>query len=258
MLKQDKTVEVRDVDGVLWLTLNRPERLNAITPDLLASLVRGLGEATAEHRAVVLRGNGRAFCAGYDLKHALEQAQSSDHDIHAVRASAELIQNVTRRIRTCPVPVIGAIHGFAVGGGSEFAFSCDIVVATRSARFGFPETGAGLSVTNAMTSMLPRIIGPAKAKDLVLTGEQFGADEAAAMGLVSRVVEDDELDAAVEAVLEQLGTRVPFAVRLAKKLIDAGLDRSVSEALDAEVEAAVLAETSPTAMGAFEKFAEAR
>src|SRR5690606_20417180 len=113
----------------------------------------------------------------------------------------------------------------------------------RSARFGFPETGAGLSVTNAMTSILPRVIGPAKAKDLVLTGEHFGAEEAAAMGLVGRVVEDDQLDSTIATILEQLSTRVPFAVQLAKRLIDQGLDRSISEALDAEVEAAVLAET---------------
>jgi len=226
--------------GVARIHLNRPERLNAVVPALVDQLVEALERAAAEEaRVVVLAGRGRAFCAGHDLKEP-----TPVETVLATRARLERIQDVTRRIRSFPGPVIAAVHGFALGAGCEFALGCDLVVATGDAAFGFPEVGVGLSVTGGISNLLPRIVGPARAKELLLLGEHVSAEHAAELGLVNRVVasgthEDVALDLAA-----RIAARPPVAASLAKRVIDAGFDATMEEAMATEVEHAVLTSLS--------------
>jgi len=246
-------LERREEGDVVHLTLNRPERLNALSSELVRRLGEELsciGDAT---RAVVLRGNGRAFSAGHDLKDAAEQGDRSEADL---RDSVERMQDVTRALRACPAPVIGVIHGYAVGAGCEIALCCDLVVASDEAQFGFPETGVALIVTNGVTATLPRTVGQARAKELILLGEFITAQQAHGLGLVNRVVTADELEATVDEWIARLRTRGALAVTLSKRLIDNGMASDIATILDAESTASVEAEKSADAANAVRAFAD--
>ena len=163
------TVLSQDVlDGVRVITLNRPERLNAISPALLDDLNRALKDADSAEsvRAIVLTGAGRAFCSGDDLKDFDQQLG----DELKVRAYVESIQDVTRTIVLGNTPVIGAVRGWAVGGGLEWVINCDFAVAAEGTRFFFPELSWGLFVTGAVSGLLPRLIGLQRARDGRLPG----------------------------------------------------------------------------------------
>jgi 2-(1,2-epoxy-1,2-dihydrophenyl)acetyl-CoA isomerase len=226
-------------DGVARVHLRRPERLNAVTPELVEDLLAALERAAGEAAVVVLAGRGRAFCAGHDLKQELP-AES----VPQTRRRLERIQDVTRRIRGFPGPVIAAVHGYALGAGAEFALGCDLVVAAESARFGFPEVGVGLSVTGGISALLPRIVGPARAKELLLLGEHVDAARAAGWGLVNRVVPDGEHETAALALAARIADRPPVAAGLAKRAVDLGLTAGLDEALATEVDHAVLTSLS--------------
>jgi enoyl-CoA hydratase/carnithine racemase len=220
------------------IRLNRPHRLNAVTPELVTDLRDALDEACAAGvRALVLAGTGRAFCAGHDLK--------ADPEVLgpvAGRERLDRIQDVTRRIRRAPFPVIAAVHGYALGAGCEFALGCDLVVADETAQFGFPEVSVGLSVTGGISRLLTLTLGPVKAKELILLGQRFGAAEAARLGLVTRLVPEGEHEAVALALAATLAAQPPFALALAKQLIDQGVDGTVEEAFAREVSGALLTE----------------
>ncbi|MGH3434156.1 MAG: enoyl-CoA hydratase/isomerase family protein [Thermocrispum sp.] len=231
-----RTVDVAVDGGVAVVTLNRPERLNAVAPvlvdDLLAALDRVHRNDAA--RAVVLTGAGRAFCAGHDLK---EPPATGDS-----RRRLERIQQVTRRIRALPQPVIAAVHGYAIGAGAEFALGCDLVLAARDAVFAFPEARLGLSVTGGVSRLLPLLVGPLKAKELLLLGERIDAAEAARIGLVNAVVPDARA-AAVERACA-IADKPPYAVALAKRVLDAGIDSALEPALELEVAHALVTDNA--------------
>lgn len=228
-------------DGVARVWLNRPERLNAVAPVLVDDLLAALGEvAGSGARAVVLAGRGRAFCAGHDLKEPVPPGDS--------RARLERLQEVTRRLRALPQPVIAAVHGYAIGAGAEFALGCDLVLAAEDAVFAFPETGLGLSVTGAASRLLPLLVGPLKAKELVLLGERVDAATAERLGLVNAVVAD-----VVEAAMawaRKLAQRP--AATLAKRALDASID--IGSALELEVSHALMTEHSPEVARSAETF----
>jgi 2-(1,2-epoxy-1,2-dihydrophenyl)acetyl-CoA isomerase len=246
-------LERRDDGDVVHLTLNRPERLNALSPELVRRLGEELFSISDDTRAVVLRGNGRAFSAGHDLKDA---AQERDRDEADLRNSVERMQDITRALRACPAPVIGVVHGYAVGAGCEIALCCDLVVASDDAQLGFPETGVALIVTNGVTATLPRAVGQARAKELILLGEFITGQQAHHMGLVNRVVAPDELEATVDEWIARLRTRGALAVTLSKRLIDQGMAPSIESILDAESAASVEAEKSVDAAAAVRAFAD--
>src|ERR1700728_592629 len=180
----DVAVDYELTDSVARVYLNRPHRLNAVVPELTAGLAAALARAgTDGARVVVLAGRGRAFCSGHDLKEQLPP-----ETVLATRLRVEQIQDVTRAIRRFPGPVIAAVHGYALGAGCEFALGCDLVVAAEDAQFGFPEVSVGLSVTGGISRLLPLLVGPVRAKELVLLGDQFDAAAARDLGLVNRVV----------------------------------------------------------------------
>jgi 2-(1,2-epoxy-1,2-dihydrophenyl)acetyl-CoA isomerase len=223
---------------VARIHLNRPHRLNAVVPELVEELVLALRRARELRvRALVLAGNGRAFCAGHDLK--------AEPPVIEGRASLERldrIQQVTREIRGAPFPVVAAVHGYALGAGCEFALGCDLVVAAEGAQFGFPEVEVGLSVTGGISRLLTATVGAIKAKELILLGERFGAAEAAGLGLVNRVVPDGTHETVALELAMSLAAKPPYALALAKHGIDQGVDGTVEEAFAREVANAQLTE----------------
>lgn len=230
-----RTVTLEMLDGVAVMTLNRPERLNAVVPALVDDLLAVLDEvAASEARAVVLAGAGRAFCAGHDLKEPQAGGDS--------RRRIERIQQVTRRIRELPQPVIAAVHGYAIGAGAEFALGCDLVLATDDAQFSFPEAGLGLSVTGGVSRLLPLLVGPLKAKELLLLGERISGAEAGRLGLVNAVVPDAR--AAALQWARAIADKPAYAVTLAKRALDSGIDSALEPALELEVAHALITDTA--------------
>lgn len=225
---------------VARIYLARPERLNAVVPELTESLVRALRRAGDDGaRAVVLAGRGRAFCAGHDLKEPVPQETALD-----TRRRLEEIQDVTRMVRSMPGPVIAAVHGYALGAGCEFALACDVVVAAEDAVFGFPEVSVGLSVTGGVSRLLPALVGWAKAKELLLLGERVSGADAARMGLIARAVSPGQHETAALDLAHTIAQRPAVSVSLAKQVLDQGLDATFEEALAREVDHAVLTSLS--------------
>jgi enoyl-CoA hydratase/carnithine racemase len=216
--------------------LNRPHRLNAVVPELTEGLVAALGRAEQDGaRVVVLAGRGRAFCSGHDLKEPVPVESAL-----VTRRRVDVIQDVTRAIRRFSGPVIAAVHGYALGAGCEFALGCDLVVAGEDAWFGFPEVSVGLSVTGGISRLLPLLVGPMRAKELVLLGERFDAASAREMGLVNRVVPAGEHESAATELAERLRDLPPLALTLAKQVLDRGVDSALEEAMATETDFAAL------------------
>jgi 2-(1,2-epoxy-1,2-dihydrophenyl)acetyl-CoA isomerase len=219
-------------EAVARIYLNRPHRLNAVVPELTAGLVAGLRQAEADKaRVVVLAGRGRAFCSGHDLKEP-----TPAESVLTTRRRVDGIQDVTRAIRTFPGPVIAAVHGYALGAGCEFALGCDLVVAGEDAQFGFPEVSVGLSVTGGISRLLPLLVGPVIAKELLMLGERFGAARALELGLVNRVAPAGEHEAVAAAMAGRLRDQPALSLALAKQALDRGADCALEEAMAAEVD----------------------
>lgn len=250
MVSVDSTRTVAiDVDGgVAVLSLDRPQRLNAVVPALVDDLIARLDEVAARDdvHAVVLAGNGRAFCAGHDLKEPTPPGDS--------RARIERIQHVTQRLRGLPQPVIAAVHGYAIGAGAEFALGCDLVLAAEDAVFAFPEAGLGLSVTGGASRLLPLLVGPMRAKELLLLGERIGAQRALEMGLVNRVVVTDDLRATAVDMARELADKPPYAVTFVKRGVNSGMDASLESAMELEVTHALLTENTADVAASSERF----
>jgi len=221
-------------DGVRTIALNRPERLNAINPELLADLKAALAEANADPATgcILLRGAGRAFCAGDDLKEFDDQAGTAAETTGYVEA----IQDITRAIVLGEKMVVGAVHGWAVGGGLEWMINCDLVLVGEGARFFFPEISWGLFVTGAVTALLPRLVGLQRARKLILLGERFDAAEAVDWGLALRQVPEADLFAEAQALAARIAALPPVAVRDLKRILNraATLDAEAAMALETE------------------------
>jgi len=223
-------------ESVARVYLNRPHRLNAVVPELTAGLIEGLARAGRDGaRVVVLAGRGRAFCSGHDLKEPISQ-----ESVLQTRTRVAAIQDVTRAIRRFPGPVIAAVHGYALGAGCEFALGCDLVVAAEDAQFGFPEVSVGLSVTGGISRLLPLLVGPVRAKELLLLGERFTAARALEFGLVNRVSAVGEHEVAAAELAAKLKAQPALALALAKEALDRGADCALEEAMATEVDFAAL------------------
>ena len=227
----NKTVLYEKKQNVAVITLNRPERLNAITRELLAGLIDQLETARkdADVVAVILTGAGRAFCAGEDLKET-----SAGKSLAQWVAETDGLQDVQRGILALGKPLIAAVTGYALGGGCEFAMSCDIRIAAEEAKFGFPETEVGLTITTAGTKLLSQIVGLGKAKELVFTGDFIDAREALRIGLVNRVVAAEILLDEALAMARKIGEKSPLALKLSRIAIDQGLHSSFEQTLELE------------------------
>ena len=213
------------------ITLNRPERLNAINQDLLQGLIESLETAGRDKEivSVILTGSGKAFCAGEDLK---ETSAGKTFDDWIAETGG--LQDVQRVVLALGKPLIAAVRGYALGGGCEFALSCDIRVVAEDAKFGFPETEVGLTVTTAGTKLLTQIVGLGKAKEMIFTGDMTDAREALRIGLANRVVADESLlDTALD-LAQRIGKKSPLALKLSRIAIDQGMHSSFEQTLELE------------------------
>jgi len=213
------------------ITLNRPERLNAINGDLLRGLIEQL-ESARRHKdvlAVILTGAGEAFCAGEDLKET-----SAGKSLEQWIEETERLQEVQRVIMALGKPLIAAVRGYALGGGCEFAMSCDIRIAAEEAKFGFPETEVGLTITTAGTKLLAQLVGLGKAKELVFTGDLIDASEALRIGLANKVVLAENLLDQALAMARRIAEKSPLALKLSRIAIDQGLHSSFEQTLELE------------------------
>jgi enoyl-CoA hydratase len=235
------------------LRLDNPP-LNLVTHDLTAQLGDVLASlaSDAHLRAVVVAGNDRAFCAGSDI----EEFPS----LHGRVAEGKLLVEgmVYRRLAHLPVPTIAAIEGSALGGGLELALCCDIRVASERATLGLPEVGLGAIPGSGGTQRLPRLIGPGRAKELILTGDPVGAARAAEIGLVERVVAEGQAEGEARKLATAIASRGPLAVREAKRAIDAGLDLTLDAGLTHELDASSRVFSSEDLLEGAEAFTQKR
>ena len=225
------------------VTLNRPERLNAINGDLLADFAAALDEGLADEEAavVVLRGAGRAFCAGDDLKEFDRQSASEA----ATRAHIAAIQNITRIMMGSDKPIVGAVHGYAVGGGFEWLLNCDLVVAADDLVAFFPEMDWGQFVTGGVTYLLPLAVGHQRAMELLILGERQSAERLAQLGLVNWVVPRAELEAKAIEIAARVAEKSRFSVGRLKQLINRDLWTQLWRAVELEEDATVEAFRRP-------------
>ena len=222
-----------ELGRVAHLELANPP-LNLFTGELVLQLRDALRaiEAAGDVRAVVVSGRGeRAFSAGSHVGEFEDQAGEAGRDRH------QLDQDVWRQLAELPMPTIAAIEGHCLGGGLELALCCDIRIASETARLGLPEVKLAVIPGSGGTQRLPRVVGATRAKELILTGRVLTSSEAEAIGLVNRVVPAGGAVAAARDLGAEIAARGPVAVREAKRLIDAALDREIGAGLAAEFEA---------------------
>lgn len=233
---------LRELDrGVLTLTLNRPDKRNALSGALIDALATGIAvaELDANVRVVCLRGAGKDFCAGADLRELLD---SADHSLAENEADALRLGRLFLALRALPKPVVAVIQGRALAGGAGLATACDLVVAAESASIGYPEIRRGF-VPAMVTTMLRRLVGERVAFDLIATGRVLSASEALELGLVSRVVQEPALQDEATKVLAGLAETSSTALALSKQLLyeQDGLSFAQGIALGARVNAAARA-----------------
>ncbi len=223
-------------DGVDWVTLNRPESLNALDPALIEGLnnyFQGLQRDRAT-RVVVLKGAGKDFCAGLDLKHAMARRAGKKEPPGVTESldSQRRIADIVMLMRRCPQPIIALVAGAAAGGGFALALAADIRIATKSARMNCAFIKLGVGGCDIGTSyFLPRLVGVSVASELILTGRFIGAERALAVGLVSEVVEEDGLEAAAATYIDAMMAASPVGLRLSKECLNISVDAASLEAV---------------------------
>jgi len=226
---QNVLLEFRDTAAIL--TINRPRALNALNPATLEDIAAALTEAAThpEVRALILTGSGeKAFIAGADIS---EMARMTPADAERFAARGQAVLDMIERF---PAPVIAAVNGFALGGGTEVAIACDLILCAPNAQFGQPEVVLGVIPGFGGTQRLPRLVGPMHAREIIFTGRRVPAKEAVEIGLALRVVEDGDVLGAALALAASIAAQGPVAVRLAKRSINENIDGALPVALAAE------------------------
>jgi 3-hydroxypropionyl-coenzyme A dehydratase len=225
-----ETISLERKDGVVKLILNRPDKLNAINPTMLQELGAILSNLIEDDsvKVLVVTGAGRAFCAGADVNEFTKLTPSS-----ALKFSRNG-KEIMRSIENFPVPTVAAINGYALGGGLELALSCDIRIASSAAQLGLPEINLGIFPGFGGTVRLPRLIGKAKALELMYTGDRVSAEEAMRLGLVNRMVQSEKFEEEVTAFTSKLASKSPAILRLLKASVNASSNSS--EEVGSEVE----------------------
>ncbi|MFF7053389.1 enoyl-CoA hydratase/isomerase family protein [Streptomyces griseorubiginosus] len=247
------------VDGqVAYLTLNRPEALNALTPAQRDRLIELFGEASAnaDVRAVVLTGTGRGFCAGADLRGGAGAGERVAGEV--ARMIREGAQRLVAAVLDCEKPVIAAVNGTAAGLGAHLALACDLVLAAESARFIEVFVRRGLVPDGGGAYLLPRLVGPRRAKELMFFGDALSAPDAERLGLVNRVVPDGELDKTAREWAARLAGGPTRALALTKQLVNASLDSDRGTAFAAEAAAQEINMTTADAQEGVASFVERR
>jgi len=239
-------------DPIAVVRLNRPQQLNALSDELMTELVSELQRLDRDDavRCIVLAGNERAFAAGADIG---ELAQSTAIDLYY----AHRIERWDA-IRNLWTPLVAAVSGYCLGGGCELALSCDLIVASETARFGQPETSLGIIPGAGGTQRLTRAVGKATAMDVVLSGRLLSADEALAAGLVARVVAQEAWLEEAKRVAREIASKGPVATRLAKEAVDRAYESTLQLGLEYERRALYLSFASEDAKEGLTAFTEKR
>lgn len=245
-------IDYQVAGAVARITLNRPEKRNALDDAMIANLTDALAEARSESRVVLISGAGHDFCSGLDLRQLQESAHAG---VEEHLASAQALAEVYRALRRHPQPVVAAVRGRALGGGCGLANACDVILAAESAQFGYPEVNIGF-VPAIVMSMLRRSVGEKRAFDLLVSGEPIGALEALEIGLITCVYPDPEFEAGVEAYVENLADKPATAVSLTKKLLYEIDGMPFQAAMEAGVRMNAVARMTDDARRGFERFSK--
>ncbi len=218
-------IEVKVEGRVAVITLNRPEKYNAIGSRIVEELGMALDEVEGgDARALILTGAGdRAFCSGVDLK------ERSTMNADEKWAHNRSLNDFANRLARLQIPTIAAINGLALGGGFEITLACDFRLASENAEFALPEVGLGIIPGAGGTQRLPRLVGPSKAKEMIFTARRIGASEGLEMGLVNKVVDGDALLEAAKSLAEEAAKNSPLALAYAKAAVDVAMETSVEQ-----------------------------
>lgn len=246
-------------DGVVLLTLDRPEHANGVVPELAADLTAAFDDLEADLgvRALVLTGAGRQFCAGADLK-AMQRHLTEELPRTREPYNARVIFPVIERVVASRLPVVAAVNGGATAGGFDLALACDLRIASTAARFGATYINVGLPPGNGGTWFLPRLIGPGLAAELTLTGDVIDAERALAMGLVNRVVEPAELLEVATALASRIAAKSWRAVEATKQSLRATWQHDLASSLAANYQAQAALQAGPDVAEGVAAFVEHR
>jgi enoyl-CoA hydratase len=242
-------------DGIAEIRLNRPHRMNAVTQQLYDELNDALGRAEADRdaRVVLLTGEGRAFCVGADLKEHKAGRTAFDR-----RQYLQGEQIVCKRLLTLKRPVVAAVNGYALGAGAELAIASDFLLMAESAQIGLPEISIGNFLGGGVTVLLPRLVGLAKARELVFLGERIQGEEAVRIGLANRSFPDQGFLDAAREFAKRIAAKAPFSMQLAKEQLNFAAESTLDAALRAELEGMVFVATTRDWQEGVDAFAEKR
>ena len=249
-----KTLRVTREGRTAIITFTRPEAMNALNSKVLSDLKEAVGDLKKDDDvyAVIITGEGKAFVAGADIKEMMVK------DPIEAREFTFLGQSVLRNIENLNKPVIAAVNGVALGGGCELALACDMIIASEKARLGFPEVGLGIHPGFGGTQRLPRLIGKARAKELIFTADILDAKEAERIGLVNRVVAPDQLMKEAHGIAKKITSKAPIAIRLAKSAINKGCEMDLETGLAYEVESVSMTFATKDSKEGMKAFTERR
>ena len=228
----DKNVLLEKKEGIAWITINRPQALNALNSATISELITIVAELEndAATKVAILRGAGdKAFVAGADIK------EMKDMNMLQARQFAQIGHTLIASICTSRIPYIAMIQGFALGGGCELMMACDISIGSKKAKFGQPEINLGISPGFGGTQNLPRLVGRAKAKELLLTGDIIPAEEAYRIGLLCMLVDDDKLEDETLKVAKKIAGKSSVQTGFIKSLVNKGADIDITSAHALEV-----------------------
>jgi enoyl-CoA hydratase len=226
-----KNIVVEKKDGVGTIKINRPDVLNALNKDTLKELSAAVDQLEQDKtiKVGVITGEGKAFVAGADIK------QMKDMTPLEAKAFAEMGHNVFKTIEQSHLPFIAMVNGYALGGGCELMMACDIIIAGESAEIGQPEINLGIHPGFGGTQRLPRLVGRAKAKELLLTGDTIGAEDAFRIGLVNKVVKDEQLLEETNQLAQKIANKSPVQTTFIKELVNKGTDVDLHSACGLEI-----------------------
>lgn len=250
-----ETILYSATEGIAEIRFNRPHRLNAVTEQLYKEFGEALDAAVADRsvRVVLITGEGRAFCVGADLKE--HKAGRSSYDR---RRYLQGEQAVCKKLLMLEKPVIAAVNGFALGAGAEMAIAADFLLMAESAQIGLPEISIGTFLGGGVTWLLPRLVGLAKARELVFLGERIAGAEAVRIGLALRTFPDAEFMHCARQFAAQLASKAPISMALAKEQLNKSAERTLDAALVAELEGMTFAATTRDWQEGIDAFAEKR
>ena len=242
-------------EQIAEIRLNRPQRLNAVTATLYDELNQALSlaEADKDARVVLLTGEGRAFCVGADLKEHKTGRTAFDRRQYLLGE-----QLVCKRLLQLKKPVIAAVNGYALGAGAEMAMASDFILMAESAQIGLPEISIGNFLGGGVTWLLPRLVGLAKARELVFLGERIKGEEAVRIGLANCVLPDEGFVDAARAFALKVAGKAPFSMQLAKEQLNMAAERTLDAALTAELEGMMFVGTTHDWQEGVDAFAEKR